>query len=38
MTDTGFVESEGGRMYYEVNGDGPPLTLLHAGVANLRQM
>ena len=33
----GFVESEGGRIYYEVDGDGPALTLVHAGVATLRQ-
>jgi pimeloyl-ACP methyl ester carboxylesterase len=34
--ETGFVEVEGGRLYYEVDGDGPPLTLIHAGIANLR--
>src|SRR5918996_1273198 len=37
MAARGFVESEGGRIYYEVDGDGPALTLVHAGVANLRQ-
>ncbi len=34
--ETGFVEVENGRLYYEVEGGGPPLTLIHAGVANLR--
>jgi 3-oxoadipate enol-lactonase len=37
MTKTGFCEFNGGRIYYEVNGSGPALTLIHAGVANLRQ-
>ncbi len=37
MTDTGFLEYNGGRLYYEVDGSGPALTLIHAGVANLRQ-
>jgi pimeloyl-ACP methyl ester carboxylesterase len=37
MVAQGFVESEGGRIYFEVEGDGPALTLVHAGVANLRQ-
>jgi 3-oxoadipate enol-lactonase len=37
MHDQGFVEAEGARIYYEVEGNGPPLTLIHAGVANLRQ-
>jgi pimeloyl-ACP methyl ester carboxylesterase len=32
----GFVEFEGSRIYYEVDGDGPALTLVHAGVAHLR--
>jgi len=34
---TGYVETHGARLYYEVDGEGPPLTLIHAGVANLRQ-
>jgi 3-oxoadipate enol-lactonase len=34
--ETGFVEVPGGRLYYEVDGDGTPLTLIHAGVAHLR--
>ena len=37
MTETGFVEVKGGRLYYEEEGSGPPLVLLHAGVADLRQ-
>jgi 3-oxoadipate enol-lactonase len=37
VTETGFCEVDGGRIYYEVDGDGPALALIHAGVANLRQ-
>lgn len=37
MDDRGFVPVSGGHLYYEVDGEGPPLVLLHAGVANLRQ-
>ena len=37
MSMTGFCDVNGGRLYYEVDGSGPPLTLIHAGVANLRQ-
>jgi 3-oxoadipate enol-lactonase len=33
---SGHVEVPGGRLYFEVEGDGPPLTLIHAGVAHLR--
>ena len=36
MAQTGFLEVGGGRLYYEVEGDGHPLTLIHAGIANLR--
>jgi pimeloyl-ACP methyl ester carboxylesterase len=36
MSDSGFCEHNGARLYYEVDGDGPPLTLIHAGIANLR--
>jgi 3-oxoadipate enol-lactonase len=32
----GFLDVPGGRLYYEVEGDGHPLTLIHAGLANLR--
>ena len=34
--ETGFVEVEGGRLYYEVAGRGPALVLVHAGVADCR--
>jgi len=33
---TGYLEFNGAQIYYEVEGDGPPLTLVHAGVAHLR--
>jgi pimeloyl-ACP methyl ester carboxylesterase len=38
MTDaeTGYVEFPGAKIYYEVEGHGPALTLVHAGVAHLR--
>jgi 3-oxoadipate enol-lactonase len=32
----GIADVPGGRLYYEVDGDGPALTLIHAGVAHLR--
>ncbi len=35
-SDSGFVEVPGGRLYYEVDGDGPSVTLIHAGVAHVR--
>jgi pimeloyl-ACP methyl ester carboxylesterase len=31
-----YVDVPGGRIYYEVDGSGHPLTLIHAGVAHLR--
>jgi pimeloyl-ACP methyl ester carboxylesterase len=37
MAETGFCDVDGGRLYYEVEGSGPALALIHAGVANLRQ-
>ncbi len=37
MTESGSFEYNGGSLYYEVDGTGPALTLIHAGVANLRQ-
>jgi len=37
MDKSGFIPVSGGRLYYEGSGEGPPLVLLHAGVANLRQ-
>lgn len=33
--ETGFVEVEGGKLYYEVTGNGLPLVFIHAGVADL---
>lgn len=41
MTDatsrqSGFADVNGGRLYYEVAGEGHPLALLHAGIANSR--
>jgi 3-oxoadipate enol-lactonase len=36
MAESGFVDVNGGQLYYEADGDGPPLTLIHAGVAHLR--
>jgi len=34
--ETGFLEANGARIYYEVEGSGEPVLLIHAGVANLR--
>jgi pimeloyl-ACP methyl ester carboxylesterase len=31
-----YLDIPGGRLYYEVQGDGEPLVLIHAGVADLR--
>jgi 3-oxoadipate enol-lactonase len=36
MSEDGFCNVEGGRLYYEVDGGGHPLVLIHAGIANLR--
>ena len=33
---SGFLETNGARLYYEVEGSGEPVVLIHAGVANLR--
>lgn len=33
---SGFVEVPGGKLYYEAEGEGPAVTLIHAGVAHLR--
>ncbi len=33
---SGFIDNNGARIYYEVEGEGPDLTLIHAGVAHLR--
>lgn len=34
--DTGFLSANGARLYYEVEGSGPPLVLLHGWALNLR--
>lgn len=34
--ESGFLETNGARIYYEVDGEGEPLLFIHAGVANLR--
>jgi len=33
-SETGFLDVEGGRLYYDVAGEGHPLVLIHAGVAD----
>jgi len=33
---TGFADINGGKLYYEVSGDGPALVLAHAGIVDLR--
>jgi len=35
-SETGFLETSGARIYYEAEGSGEPVVLIHAGVANLR--
>ena len=34
--ESGFIDVPGGRLYYEAEGEGPTVTLIHAGVAHLR--
>lgn len=36
-SETGYVETNGARIYYEIEGAGEPVVLIHAGIANLRQ-
>ena len=36
MGESGFLEVNGGRIYYEVEGDGYPLLLIHGGLGSLR--
>jgi 3-oxoadipate enol-lactonase len=36
ILQTGFVEVDGGKLYYEANGDGPALVLIHAGFLDSR--
>src|SRR5687768_17684276 len=33
---SGFLAHNGARIYYEAEGEGEPVVLIHAGVANLR--
>ena len=35
-TESGFIDVPGGRLYFEAEGRGPELVLIHAGVAHLR--
>ena len=35
MPDSGYVEVPGGRLYYEVEGSGHPLLLIHGGLGSL---
>ena len=34
--ESGFVEVEGARLYFEAEGNGSPVVMIHAGVAHLR--
>jgi pimeloyl-ACP methyl ester carboxylesterase len=36
MPESGFVEVPGGRLYYEIEGVGHPLLLIHGGLGSLR--
>ena len=36
MSESGFLEVAGGRIYYEVEGEGHPLLLIHGGLGSLR--
>lgn len=36
MGTSGFVEREAGRIYFEVDGQGEPLLLIHGGLGSLR--
>jgi 3-oxoadipate enol-lactonase len=36
MGQAGFLQVPGARIYYEVEGSGPPVVMIHAGVADLR--
>ena len=36
MSESGFLDVDGGRIYYEVEGDGHPLLLIHGGLGSLR--
>ena len=34
--ESGFIEAPGAKLYYEAEGEGSPVILIHAGVAHLR--
>jgi pimeloyl-ACP methyl ester carboxylesterase len=34
--ESGFIEAPGAKLYYEAEGEGSPVVLIHAGVAHLR--
>jgi pimeloyl-ACP methyl ester carboxylesterase len=34
--ENGFLETDGARIHYEVEGSGDPVLFIHAGIANLR--
>jgi 3-oxoadipate enol-lactonase len=34
--ETGFIDAPGAKLYYEAEGSGPTVTMVHAGVAHLR--
>ena len=36
MSETGYAAINDAKLYYEITGDGPPLVLVHAGIADLR--
>ena len=36
VLETGYVEVDGGRLYYETSGDGPAMVLIHAGFLDSR--
>jgi 3-oxoadipate enol-lactonase len=35
-SESGFIEAPGAKLYYEAEGEGSPVILIHAGVAHLR--
>ena len=36
LSESGYVEVDGGRLYYEVQGSGEPLLFIHGGLGSLR--
>jgi pimeloyl-ACP methyl ester carboxylesterase len=36
MPETGYLDVDGGKLYYEVAGEGHPLVFIHAGIADCR--